>query len=398
MTIPVIHVITMLELGGAQQNTLHTVAHLDSDRFQPYLMAGPGGILDGEAAALAGVPVVFVPDLVREVRPRRDLAALWRIRSGIRRVRRHHPGMPLIVHTHSSKAGILGRWAAFLERVPVVIHTFHGFGFHVNQPPWVRWTYQTLERWTGKVTHRFIAVSRANMDVATRCRIARPEQMVLIRSGIPIRSFQEVDESREEIRRGLGLSEGHRVVTMVACLKSQKAPCDFVEVARRVRPHAPDAVFLLAGDGALRPEVEERAAAHGLGPAFRLLGWRRDVPQLLRATDVLVLTSRWEGLPRVLPQAMAAGVPVIATAVDGSPEAVQDGVNGFVVPPGDVDGMAQRVLHLLRDPALRQRMGDEGRSRVGEFDIDRMVHQQEALYDEMVAEREESAVRSQESG
>jgi glycosyltransferase involved in cell wall biosynthesis len=133
--------------------------------------------------------------------------------------------------------------------------------------------------------------------------------------------------------------------------------------------------------------VESAVKAAGLEGHFTLLGWRRDVPRILHATDVLVLTSRWEGLPRVLPQAMAAGVPAVVTRVDGSPEAIQDGVNGFLLAPGDVDGMAQSVLKLLSDPILRQRMGEEGRRRVGEFDIDGMVAQQEVLYEQLVSRR-----------
>jgi glycosyltransferase involved in cell wall biosynthesis len=229
-------------------------------------------------------------------------------------------------------------------------------------------------------------VSRANMEVARGLGIAYRDQMVLIRSGISIGEYQHVPESRGEIRKTLGITPHQKVVLNVSCLKPQKAPEDFVEVAARVAPQESDAVFLLVGDGILRPKVESAALRHGLGDRFRLLGWRRDVPQLLKAADVLVLTSRWEGLPRVLPQAMAAGIPAVATAVDGSPEAIEDGINGFLVQPGDVEGMAERILRLLGDPLLRDRMGREGQKRVGEFDIDLMVRQQEELYEELVKE------------
>jgi glycosyltransferase involved in cell wall biosynthesis len=378
--IPVIHIITMLELGGAQQNTLHTVSHLDRARFRPYLIAGEGGILDPEARALDDVPFFPLPDLRREILPHRDLLALGQIRSRIRAIVRANPGRVAIVHTHSSKAGILGRWAAWLERVPVIVHTFHGFGFHEGQGRPVRWVFETAERLTGRITHAFIMVSRANMEKARRLGIAPVERMTLIRSGIPIEEFLEVEERREEIRASLGVGPDEALVTMVACLKPQKAPLDFVEVARRVASQEPRARFLLAGDGVLRGRVEEAASSCGLEGRFQLLGWRRDIPRILHASDVLVLTSRWEGLPRVLPQAMAAGLPVVATSVDGSPEAVEDGVNGFLVLPGQVEAMASRVLALLRDPDLRRRMGEEGRARVGEFDIGRMVVQQEELY------------------
>lgn len=383
--IPVIHIITMLELGGAQQNTLHTVAHLDRRAFRPYLIAGKGGILDPDATALEDVPCLFLSDLRREILPHRDLLALRQIRSGIRAILRANPGARSIVHTHSSKAGILGRWAAWWEGVSVIVHTFHGFGFHEGQSPPIRWAFEAAERVTGRITHAFIMVSRANMEKARRLGIASIDRMTLIRSGIPIREFQEVEEDREGIRASLGVGPDEPVVTMVACLKPQKAPLDFVEVARRVVAHEPKARFLLAGDGILRGAVEEAVASAGLGKSLLLLGWRRDIPRLLRASDVLVLTSRWEGLPRVLPQAMACGLPVVATSVDGSPEAVEDGVNGYLVPPGRVGVMAQRVLALLRDPGLRQRMGAEGRARVAEFDIEQMVVQQQELYVRLIS-------------
>lgn len=390
--IPVIHIITLLELGGAQQNTLYTVAHLDRRTFRPYLIAGKGGILDPDAKASGDVPCFFLPDLRREILPHRDLLALRQIRSRIRAIIRANPGARTIVHTHSSKAGILGRLAAWLEGVPVIIHTFHGFGFHDGQSLPVRWAFQTAERMTGRITNAFIMVSRANMEKARRLGIASAERMTLIRSGISIREFQEVREGREEIRASLGLGPDEPMVIMVACLKPQKAPLDFVEMAKRVVAQEPKARFFLAGDGALRRAVEEQAVLAGLGGGFRLLGWRRDIPQLLRASDVLVLTSRWEGLPRVLPQAMAAGLPVVATSVDGSPEVVKDGVNGYLVPPGRVAVMAERVLALLRDPGLRQRMGAEGRARVAEFDIERMVVQQEELYMTLVSKTRSRAI------
>jgi len=161
---------------------------------------------------------------------------------------------------------------------------------------------------------------------------------------------------------------------------------DFVRVAARVAARFPEARFVLAGDGVLRPEVEAEAARSGLGDRFRLLGWRRDPERIVGDLDVLVLTSLHEGLPRVVPEAMAAGRPVVATAVDGTPEAVADGVTGFLAAPGDVDALAEGVARLLGDPGLRARFGAAARERCGEWDIDRMVRDQEALYTELAEE------------
>ena len=180
---------------------------------------------------------------------------------------------------------------------------------------------------------------------------------------------------------------------MIACFKPQKAPSDFVRLARMVLEEAPGVHFLLVGDGALRPEVEEAVRDLGLEGKVHLPGWRRDIPDLLHAMDVMVLTSRWEGLPRVCPQAMAAGVPVVANAVDGVPEGVIDGETGFLTSPGDIRDMADKVLRLLADPDLARRFAEEGRRRVGEFDADLMVRQQEKLYSELIKTKEEGGKR-----
>ena len=384
MRIPVIHIITMLELGGAQENTLYTVSHLDPERFNPYLLAGPGGILDSEALKLEKGKFSFVGNLKREIRPVDDVVAIEQIRRRIRWIVEENSGLPAVVHTHSSKAGILGRWAARLEGIPVVIHTFHGFGFNQWQPWPLRMIFQLAEIITSRVTDGFIMVSRANAKVAEALGITRGRRTVLIRSGICLREFSPHPELKGRIRRELGIGEGSKIVTQISCFKPQKAPMDFVRVAAEVAQKEPDVFFLLVGDGILRPNVESEVRRHGLEGRLLLLGWRRDIPEILQDTDVLVLTSLWEGLPRVLPQAMAVGVPAIVTDVDGSPEAILDGVNGFVVRPKDVETMAQRVIQLISDPDLRRKMGEEGRKRVQEFDIKEMVRKQEEFYTELL--------------
>ena len=176
----------------------------------------------------------------------------------------------------------------------------------------------------------------------------------------------------------------------MACLKPQKDPVAFVEVAARVRREVPGAWFVLVGDGALRARVEEARRCHGLEDRLLLVGWRRDIPAVMDALDVLVLTSLHEGRPRVVPEAMASSRPVVATAVDGTPEAVTDGETGFLVPPRDAACAAGRVVELLTDPSRARSMGEEGLRRVPEFDIDEMVRRQESLYKELVEKRRTS--------
>ena len=386
--IGVCHVITMLELGGAQQNTLYTVGHLDRERFAPSLLAGPGGLLDDEARALTGVRVRFVSSLVRPIRPASDIRALGELTRQLREIR------PRIVHTHSSKAGILGRWAAHRAGVPVIVHSIHGFGFHPGQNRLVHAAYLAAERAAARITTHFVAVSRANLEEGVRRKVFARDRARVIRSGIRLEPFSDAARARHgapravgPLRRELGLGPDVPLAGMIGCLKPQKAPEDFVRVAALVAAALPSARFVAAGDGELRPAVEAAIRRRGLEGRFTLLGWRRDVPALLADLDVLVLTSRWEGLPRVFPEAMAAGVPIVAFRVDGAPEAVAEGENGWLHEPGDIEGIAGHVSELLADPARARAMGLRGRERVEEWDINAMVRRQEDLYTELIGAR-----------
>jgi len=377
--IRVCHIITLLELGGAQQNTLYTAAHLDRRRFEVSLVAGPGGMLDAEAESIPGLKTHWIPELVREVSPTRDLVALLKLTALLRRLK------PDLVHTHSSKAGILGRWAAHLAGVGAVVHTVHGFGFHPGMPSLKRQWFRTLETWTAPLTTRFLAVSQANLDGAVRSGIFPPGRARLIRSGVELGAFRN-GAKPGSLRADLRIAPDAPVVGMVGCLKPQKAPVDFVKVAAEVSRRVAGVHFLLVGDGELRGAVEGEVARCSLADRFHLLGWRRDIPSLFKNIEVLALTSLWEGLPRVVPEAMAASLPVVATRVDGTPEAVVEGETGFLVEPGDVNAMADRISWLLEHPEAARSMGLKGRERVGEFDIDLMVTRLEALYESLLSE------------
>lgn len=375
----VIHVITLLEWGGAQENTLATLERLDPVRFERVLVSGAGGMLDGRAAAIPNCRFIRVPSLVREIRPVSDARAFFSLRAIFRAERRRAGAgrLPLIVHTHSSKAGILGRAAARAAGAEVVVHSVHGFGFHDGQPAPARALFVGLERAASRWTDAFVAVSRENIRTGVRERIFDEARCRLIRSGFDTDRFGGA--SRERGRRLLGADERTAVVGTVAVFKPQKAPLDFVAVAARVARAVPDSLFVMVGDGPLRPDAERAAAEAGLSRRFRVLGWREDVPDLMAGFDVFLLTSRWEGLPKVVPQALLAGTPVVATAADGTREIVTDGVDGFLAPPGDVETLSRRVVEILcrsvrLDPGA-------GRERIrAEFGEEAMVRAQEQLY------------------
>jgi glycosyltransferase involved in cell wall biosynthesis len=372
----VCHIITRLELGGAQQNTLFTVSHLNETKFHRVLVTGESGILDHEAKILPNVNVFQVPSMVRQIHPIKDGYTLWKLTALLKRLQ------PTIVHTHSSKAGILGRLAARLAKVPIVIHSIHGFGFTPHQHPLHRQVLVSAERLASRWTTRFFAVSEANRQQGILRRLFSADKCVVIRSGVDLEALNstQVDVSRK--KRELGLDPVRPVVGTIGPFKRQKAPLDFVRMASRVARARPDVQFVMVGDGELRSEVETELRGCGLVSSVHLLGWRRDVAEILRCLDVFVLTSLWEGLPRVYLEALASGVPIVGTRVDGAEEVIRDGVNGYLLKPGDVDGLSVRVLQVLSSPEELTQNKNSLLAR--EFDIWEMVRRQEVEYQKLI--------------
>lgn len=382
--IRVLHPITRLIIGGAQENTILTAHLLDKNEWEVDILCGPQTGPEGsliENVYERGISLTIEPTLVREVNPLKDILAVFRLARFLKR------GGYTIVHTHSSKAGIVGRWAGKLAGVPVIVHTVHGWAHHERQHWLVRAYYILMEKLTLPITDKLIVVSPLNIEKGLKDGIGKPEDYVVIRSGIELDRFGQPQVPREEMRKRLGIPLDAPVIGSVTRLSPQKAPLDFVRAAGLVAKTRPDAYFVMVGDGAMRPEVEALAIEVGIKDHLILTGLRRDVPELMAAFDIFALSSLWEGLPRVLPQAMATGLPLVATATDGSVEVVVDGVNGLLVPPGEPEKFGQALLRLLNDPALAQQMGEAGRERVAEFSDRRMVEQIAALYRELLQQK-----------
>ncbi|MDP3544341.1 MAG: glycosyltransferase family 4 protein [Elusimicrobiota bacterium] len=378
MPAKVAHLVTRLELGGAQQNTLHTVRHLNRAFFEPLLICGRGGMLDDEASADPAFRTIFVDSLLRDVSPFNDLLALLELTKVFLAER------PDVLHTHSSKAGILGRLAAALAGVPVVVHTYHGFGFHDRQPQFVKNLYVLLERLCARFTDALVFVSKANIAYAAAHGLVRPEEAVLIPSGVALAGLPAPgDAAKLKMSAGVGMHKP--LVVSIGNLKPQKNVGDLLQAAALVLPAMPDARFVFIGDGPQRAKLEAKAFALGLQDRFFFLGWRRDAAQWLAAADVFAMTSLWEGLPRALVEAMKSGVASVCYATDGVTDLLIDGQNGFVVEPGDVKDVARRLVQLLSDEPLRARLGAAAAASIGpEFDIDGMVRAQETLYDRLL--------------
>jgi glycosyltransferase involved in cell wall biosynthesis len=373
----IVHLVTRLELGGAQQNTLYCVLHHDRARFEVGLWAGQGGLLDPKARAIPDADVRLFPWLKHPIAPVRDAASVLRLA-------RRLAGVDL-VHTHSSKAGMIGRAAARLAGVRAVVHTVHGWSFNPFQSPAARRAYVGMERIAARFTDRLICVAEADRATGLALGIGSPPQYRIVRSGIDTAAFARSPDGRARVRASLGLAPDAIVVGTIANLKPQKAPLDFVEAARLAAAKDERLRFVYAGDGEQRGTVERAIASAGLSGKVTLLGWRDDVRDLLSAMDVFVLTSRFEGLPRAVLQAMAASVPVVVTDTGGVADVVLDGVSGRLVPPAAPAAAAEAIVGLASDPERRRRLAVEGLARLSdEFESGGMLRRVEAIYDELL--------------
>ncbi len=374
MKIRVCHIITKLELGGAQKNTLYTVLNLDPALFETYLISGEEGILDPEAVEKLGEKAIFIRTMKREINPIYDFLSLIKIAIVLRKIE------PQIIHTHSSKAGILGRWAGFFAGVKIRIHSIHGFGFSPFHKFFVRLLFIFLERLTSLVTTHFICVSKNNLLEGIRLKIIKEGKVSVIRSGFEIDRFFNVGVDKIYKKKELGIPMGKKVIGIAACFKPQKAPLDFVKIAKKLRNYRDDLHFIMIGDGELRKKIEEEIIQSGLKENFSLLGWRKDVEEIFKIVDIFVLTSLWEGLPQVIPQAYATGVPMVVSEVDGNKEFVEDGINGYTFKPHDIEEASSKILKLIEADDLREKFVIEGRKKLREFDVNLMVKLQEDLY------------------
>lgn len=386
---PVLHIITRLIVGGAQENTLFTAARLNQQRFHVDVLSGPQTGSEGsliEEALAQNIRLTIMPSLLRQISPLHDLKALIALTRLIRQQRY------TIVHTHSSKAGILGRLGARLASAPVIVHTVHGWSFHDYMPAATRYAYILLERWAARFTDAIIAVSQKDIHKGLSAGIGQQEQYHLIRSAIPLEAFDPALYDRAKVRRELGLPLDAPVIGTIGRFSSQKNPLDWVRVAGVVGRERPEARFVLVGDGPLRPQVQAALAQEGLAERTVLTGLRRDVPRLLAAMDIFLLTSLWEGLPRTIPEAQAMGLPVVANRVDGIAEAIRDSVTGYLCDPGELQSMAERVITLLDNPALRAEMGAQGRAvALEEFDLRVMIEKIEILYQTLLKNKQRIA-------
>jgi len=380
------HVITRLIVGGAQENTVSSCIGLRKLGHEVDLVSGPQTGPEGslaDQARAAGVPIIFVDELRRAPNPWFDVSA----GTALRRLfmsRRYD-----VVHTHSGKAGLIGRIAAKMARVPIIVHTIHGPSFYGYQNPLGNWAFRWAEQVAGACTAQFVSVADAMTEQYLAAGIGAPGKYVTIRSGMNIDAFRNAPRD-DSFRESLGISEGDLVVGKIARLFRLKGHEFLFEAAPRIVATVPNVKFLLVGDGTYRERFEGLVAEMGLRKHFMFAGLvpPQEIPRYVASMDLLVHLSLREGLPRALPQALACGKPVVAFDVDGAREVCLDGQTGLLVRAGDAGALAGAVIRLLQDANLRHRMGAQGRDLVTErFSEARMVQQLDELYRRLWAAR-----------
>jgi glycosyltransferase involved in cell wall biosynthesis len=381
------HVITRLIIGGAQENTVLTCRGLVEKGHDVTLIAGPETGPEGslwDEAEKAGCRLIKLDAMRRAVKPLYDLAARHQLRRLFTDLK------PEVVHTHSSKAGILGRSAAASADVPVVVHTIHGMSFNRTQPAFVQWLYRSLERRAAGQTTAFVTVADAMIDQSVAAGLAPHDRFTTVRSGIETDDFMPDASERRSLRAEWGVDEDDVAVGTIARLFVNKGYEEIIDAMPHAVHRCDKLKFVWIGDGANRKQYLNRLEGMGLRDRVHLVGLihPRDVGRHINGFDIVLHASRWEGLPRALVQGLLMGVPAVAFDNDGSPEVVRDGETGILVPFGDTAKLSQAIVSLATDPDLRRKLGAHGQARCREmFGWHTMVDQLEKLYLRLSAKR-----------
>jgi glycosyltransferase involved in cell wall biosynthesis len=380
----VLHTITTFPLSsGAAENTKLTLNLLDRSRFEPFLATAPGQSMEAEMAP----DVVHIPlrRLTRPVDPVGDPRALAELYRVMRRYRFD------VVHTHNAKDGILGRWAARLAGTPAIVHTLHNVSFQASASALVNRFYMVQERWAAKFTHRMLAVSGLVTGKYLQAGIGRPDQYRTVYSGLDFARYADDGRTATQHRAMLGLPDHPGPwVGWLGRFNAQKDPVTFVRAAALVVAEVPGVQFVVCGadplDRSLESATRSLAAELGVSGAMHFLGFRRDVAVVLRSVDVVMHSSRYEGMGRVVCEALACGRPVAGTAVDGVIEVIESGRRGgLLVAPQDAAGLAQATVRLLTDAGLARRLARAGQEWVERhLSVETMVRTIEGVYAELL--------------
>ncbi len=392
--IKVIHIITRLDMGGSAQNTILTALNHDPQRYSVCLIKGStheSAMTEVETQLVnkqlattkkQGIEVVDVPALVRRISPFNDIKSFVSIFRILRKSK------PDIVHTHTSKAGVLGRLAAWMARVPIIIHTPHGHVFYGHFGRSLSKIFLQMEKLLGRITHHQIALTPEERNDYLSLRVTKPSNTTVIHSGVDLHRFSKGEKQLTRKRKELGIPPHSLVIGYVGWLIPIKGVTYLVSAMADVAEKYPKSLLVLVGKGDDKGEEEiklkEQVERAGLEDKVRFLGWRPDVDEIMGCFDIFVLPSLNEGMGRVLVEAMAAGLPIVASRVGGIPDLVKDGKNGLLVPPADAPALAKAIFDLLADKKTRNRMGKAGTKMCRPYSAEAMVEQIDDLYRELL--------------
>ena len=383
----VLHIITRMILGGAQENTLLSVVGLDAmPEYEVTLVSGVDYGREGELLTQAeeSCELIVLPEMARSINPLSDLAALRALVRVIRKGRYH------IVHTHSSKAGVLGRLAARIAGTPIVVHTIHGLAFHEYQPKVVNLIWRGAEKICAPFTDHFVTVCDVMAEKALAAGISRPEKFRTIYSGMELDWFLNAKFDPAAVRREFGIPADAPVVGKIARLFELKGHDQLMDAAPEIVRRVPNVRFFLIGDGVLLEHLQERARGYGILDNFVFAGLidRNRIPEMISAMDMVVHTSLREGLARVLPQALAMGKPCVSFDIDGAREVVMDDHTGYLVKAFDSVSLADRISRVLEDEEFRKTLGANGRRHVDPiFRTEKMVADIADLYQQLLKQK-----------
>jgi glycosyltransferase involved in cell wall biosynthesis len=378
----VLHIHTLPVISGSGLNTFLSMRGLNKGVYETALACAPGGKLIPLVRSQS-MRVITFKNLVQPLHPVKDALAVINLTLFMKKNPYH------IVHTHNSKAGFVGRLSAKLAGVPVIVHTVHGFSFHDKEPTWRQWLFRNAERLASHWCDCMIFISQPLVDWALKERIANHKKIVKIYSGIELDRFTPVtEEETKRLREKWGLGERDAVVGIVSKLWDGKGHALLIEAFREIRQRKREAKLLMVGEGYLLKSLRELVDKYKLNDAVVFTGFQAEVAQIIATFDVAVLPSLFEGMGRVVVEAMAMEKPVVASRVGGIPDLVEHGVNGYLVSPGDVKELEHAVFKLLNDPSLARRMGKEGRRKISnQFSAATMADSIDRVYRELLSRK-----------
>ena len=380
--IRILHLHTLPIVSGSGINTFLSMKGMDKTKYDVELGCAPGGRLI-QLVESHGMKVRKVKNFVQPLNPVKDLFALIELTLFLKKNRYN------IIHTHNSKAGFIGRLAGTLAAVPIIVHTVHGFSFHDQEPFWKRTLLLNVERLASRWCDKMVFISQPLIDWALKESVVKPEKTVKIYSGIELEKFQPATkEEKNRLKSGWGLESVDPVIGIVSKLWDGKGHGILIRAFEKLIDDLPNAKLVIVGEGYLKNELVRRVSKNGLNKKVLFTGFQSNVRDIVACFDVVVLPSFFEGMGRVLLEAMAMEKPLVGTRVGGIPDLIEDSVNGFLVEPGNVKQLEESMLKILKDKKLAQNMGLAGRKKIQtQYSAEYMVQAIETVYYTLLMEK-----------